>query len=107
MQTYKWIILHVDYSLKYSFDGRSYFADIRMTCRQNFFLQDWFRNKLGVGLAVRAMIRLRIVWNRVSVSKTVALLRFVTLRPATHIFLVKLRNITGETNYVIVSQNAL
>jgi hypothetical protein len=30
--------------------GRSYFADLRMTFRQNFFLQDWFRNKLGVGL---------------------------------------------------------
>jgi hypothetical protein len=31
-------------------DGRSYFADLRMTFRENFFLQDWFRNKLGVGL---------------------------------------------------------
>jgi hypothetical protein len=30
--------------------GISYFADLRMTFRQNFFLQDWFRNKLGVGL---------------------------------------------------------
>jgi hypothetical protein len=30
--------------------GRSYFADLRMTFRQNFFLRDWFRNKLGVGL---------------------------------------------------------
>jgi hypothetical protein len=29
------------------------------------------------------MVRVRVgVWNRVSVSKTVALLRFVTLRPA-------------------------
>jgi hypothetical protein len=27
-----------------------YFADLRMTFRQNFFLQDWFRNKFGVGL---------------------------------------------------------
>jgi hypothetical protein len=32
--------------------GRSYFADLRMTFRQNFFLQDWFGNKLGVGLVV-------------------------------------------------------
>ena len=30
--------------------GSRYFADLRMTFRQNFFLQDWFRNKLGVGL---------------------------------------------------------
>ena len=30
--------------------GKSYFADLRMTFRQNFFLQDWFRNKFGVGL---------------------------------------------------------
>jgi hypothetical protein len=30
--------------------GKYYFADLRMTFRQNFFLQDWFRNKLGVGL---------------------------------------------------------
>ena len=30
--------------------GKGYFADLRMTFRQNFFLQDWFRNKLGVGL---------------------------------------------------------
>jgi hypothetical protein len=31
---------------------RGYFADlmISMTFRQIFFLQDWFRNKLGVGL---------------------------------------------------------
>jgi hypothetical protein len=29
--------------------GRSYFADLRMTFRQNFFLHDWFRNKFGVG----------------------------------------------------------
>jgi hypothetical protein len=28
----------------------NYFADLRMTFRQNFFLQDWFRNKFGVGL---------------------------------------------------------
>jgi hypothetical protein len=33
------------------FLGINYFADLRMTFRQNFFsLQDWFRNKLGVGL---------------------------------------------------------
>ena len=31
-------------------NGKYYFADLRMTFRQNFFLQDWFRNKLGVGL---------------------------------------------------------
>jgi hypothetical protein len=30
--------------------GINYFADFRMTFRQNFFLQDWFRNKFGVGL---------------------------------------------------------
>ena len=53
----------------------------------NFFgipVQDWFRNKLGVGLGwVTIMVRVRVgVWNRVSVvSKTVALLRFVTRRP--------------------------
>ena len=33
-------------------DGSSYFADLRMTYRQNVFLQDWFRNKLGVGLGL-------------------------------------------------------
>ena len=47
-------------------------------------VQDWFRNKLGVGLGwVTIMVRVRVgVWNRVSVvSKTVALLRFVTRRP--------------------------
>jgi hypothetical protein len=32
------------------FDGINYFADLRMTFRQNFFPQDWFRNKFGVGL---------------------------------------------------------
>jgi hypothetical protein len=31
-------------------DGINYFADLRMTFRQNCFLQDWFRNKFGVGL---------------------------------------------------------
>jgi hypothetical protein len=30
--------------------GINYFADLRMTFRQNFCLQDWFRNKFGVGL---------------------------------------------------------
>jgi hypothetical protein len=30
--------------------GCNYFADLRMTFRQNFFLQDWFRNKFGVVL---------------------------------------------------------
>jgi hypothetical protein len=29
---------------------KCYFADLRMTFRQNIFLQDWFRNKLEVGL---------------------------------------------------------
>ena len=33
-----------------SCSGKYYFADLRMTFRQNFFLQEWFRNKLGVGL---------------------------------------------------------
>ena len=31
-------------------NGKSYFADLRMTFRQKYFLQDWFKNKLGVGL---------------------------------------------------------
>jgi hypothetical protein len=56
-----------------------------MTFRQNFFLQDWFRNKFGVGLGNRVRIRVMVrvgVWSRVSISKPVALLRFVTLRPA-------------------------
>jgi hypothetical protein len=30
--------------------GINYFADLRMTFRQNLFLKDKFRNKLGVGL---------------------------------------------------------
>jgi hypothetical protein len=30
--------------------GINYFADLRMTFRQKFFLQDWFRNQFGVGL---------------------------------------------------------
>jgi hypothetical protein len=43
-----------------------------------FFKIAWFRNKLGIDL-----VRVRIgVWNRVSVNKTVALLRLVTLRLA-------------------------
>ena len=33
-----------------TYTGINYFADLRMTFRQNFFLQDWFRNKFGVGL---------------------------------------------------------
>ena len=38
--------------------GINYFADLRMTFRQNFFLQDWFRNKFGVGLgSVRLVLR--------------------------------------------------
>ena len=32
------------------YNGINYFADLRMTFRQNFFLKDKFRNKLGVGL---------------------------------------------------------
>jgi hypothetical protein len=32
------------------FVGINYFADLRMTFRQNFFLQDWFRNEFVVGL---------------------------------------------------------
>ena len=55
-----------------------------MTFRQNFFLEDKFTNKLGVGLGRRLVpgVRIRVgFWNRVSVS-IVALLRFVTLRPA-------------------------
>jgi hypothetical protein len=30
--------------------GKYYFADLRMTFRQNFFLRDWSRNKFGIGL---------------------------------------------------------
>jgi hypothetical protein len=30
--------------------GINYFADLRMTFRQNFFLQHCFRNKFGIGL---------------------------------------------------------
>ena len=30
--------------------GINYFADLRLTFRQNFFLQNWFRNEFGVGL---------------------------------------------------------
>jgi hypothetical protein len=33
-----------------TFLGKSYFAGLRMTFRQKFFLHVWFRNKLGVGL---------------------------------------------------------
>ena len=33
-------------------NGIYYFADRRITFSQNFFLQDWFRNKLGVGLGL-------------------------------------------------------
>ena len=32
------------------FYGRRYFADLRMTFRQKYFLQDWFRNGVGLGL---------------------------------------------------------
>jgi hypothetical protein len=37
-------------SQKHDTLGINYFADLRMTFRQNFFLQDWFRNKFVVGL---------------------------------------------------------
>jgi hypothetical protein len=45
-----------------------------MTFRQNVFLQNWFRNKLGVELGYRVRLGFRVrvrvgVWNRVSVSK--------------------------------------
>jgi hypothetical protein len=30
--------------------GINYFADLRLTFRQNFFLQAWFRNEFVVGL---------------------------------------------------------
>jgi hypothetical protein len=63
--------------------GINYFADLRLTFRQQIFLQNWFRNEFGVRVRVRIRVRVRVdVWSRVSVSKTVALLRFVTLRPA-------------------------
>jgi hypothetical protein len=49
-----------------------------MTFRQNFFFF-----KIGLETNFESRVRVRVgVWNRVSVSKTVALLRFVTLRPA-------------------------
>jgi hypothetical protein len=35
---------------RHAFIGINYFADLRMTFRQNFFLQDWFRNEFVVGL---------------------------------------------------------
>jgi hypothetical protein len=41
--------------------GISYFADLRMTFRQNFFLQDWFRNKLGVGLGLELVFGIGLV----------------------------------------------
>ena len=58
-----------------------------MIFRPKCSLQDWFRNKLGVGPSLYSRIRVRVrvrvgVWNRVSVSEIVALLRFVTQRPA-------------------------
>ena len=51
-------------------DACNYFADLRMTFRQYFFLQDWFRNKFGV-VSVRVWIKVMVrvgVWSRVSVS---------------------------------------
>ena len=41
--------------------GINYFANLRMTFRQNFFLQDWFRNKFGVGLGYRVRVRIRVM----------------------------------------------
>jgi hypothetical protein len=48
-------LLHKTYFSSYCYfvltiKGINYYADLRMTFRQNFFLQDWFRNKFGVGL---------------------------------------------------------
>ena len=45
------LVSQMAYKIKFClvvFLGKYYFADLRMTFRQNFFLQDWFRNKLGV-----------------------------------------------------------
>jgi hypothetical protein len=47
--------------------GINYFADLRMTFRQNFFLQDWFRNKFGVGFnrlgkGLELVFGVRLVW---------------------------------------------
>jgi hypothetical protein len=41
-----------DVAAKHSKLGRRTFADLRMIFRQNVFLQDWFRNKLGVRLGL-------------------------------------------------------
>jgi hypothetical protein len=41
--------------------GKSYFADLRMTFRQNFFLQYWFRNKFGVRLGSGLVFRIGLV----------------------------------------------
>jgi hypothetical protein len=50
----KWVCYIKKFKILQRFDyvyhGINYFADLRMTFRQNFFLQDWFRNKFGVGL---------------------------------------------------------
>jgi hypothetical protein len=43
-------------------NGIYYFADRRITFRQNFFLQDWFRNKLGVGLGLGLGLGLELVF---------------------------------------------
>ena len=49
-----------------------------MTFRQNFFVF-----KIGVETNFESRVRVRVgVWNRVTVSKTVAFLRCATLRPA-------------------------
>jgi hypothetical protein len=42
--------------------GKYYFADLRVTFRQNFFLQDWFRNKLGVGIGLGIGLGLEMVF---------------------------------------------
>jgi hypothetical protein len=46
----KLLLLLMVFVLTVKFNYPRVFADLRMTFRQYFFLQDWFRNKLGVGL---------------------------------------------------------
>jgi hypothetical protein len=41
---YNIIYLYKRPEVKRTISGINYFADLRMTFRQNFFLQDWFRN---------------------------------------------------------------
>jgi hypothetical protein len=37
-------------NIGWQFVGINYFADLRLTFRQKYFLQNWFRNEFGVGL---------------------------------------------------------